>query len=396
MKILIISPYFPYPTTHGGKVRIFNIIKYFYKKGYQITLASFPPVPKKDSHFFRYMKKFCKNIEELPSNDSIIPTYKIFFSKFPSFYIKYISKKAGEKIDRIIEKNKFDIIQIEYTYGGLSILKKYPILTSLMLHEIEYETTKRKIKNAGFLKKFYWHFQNIKIKNIEKSILRYPDICFVCSKIDRDYAKALCSDIDVDIIPNGVDTEYNKFSDKEPSFKNSLIFTGAMDTIPNQDGIMFFVREIMPLIEKKIPDIRVTVAGSNPQEKIKNLEYIYKNITVTGYVKDIRKYIYASTVFIAPLRIGGGTRLKILEAMALGRPVVSTSVGCEGLEVENKKNIFIADEPEKFAEYIIKLLKDKRLRRKIAKNGRRLIEKKYRWDKIVNKLDKIYQKLVNK
>ncbi|HVP35643.1 MAG TPA: glycosyltransferase family 4 protein [Terriglobales bacterium] len=175
--------------------------------------------------------------------------------------------------------------------------------------------------------------------------------------------------------------------------ENKLIFVGNFNFKPTLDGLIYFLKNIMPLLKKEIPKLEIKIVGPYPEKKLKFWKN-EKNLLFTGYVVDVRPYIWESTVEIIPLRIASGVRLKILEGMALGKPMVSTSIGCEGLEVIDNQHLFIADSPVEFAKKTVKLLESPDLRKKFSENSRRLVEQKYNWREIVKNLERIYLQLV--
>jgi glycosyltransferase involved in cell wall biosynthesis len=207
---------------------------------------------------------------------------------------------------------------------------------------------------------------------------------------DKEVIKKYVSGMKIEVIPNGVDTSYFKPAPTN-SIEKALVFTGTMDYYPNVDGMAFFIREILPIILKEEPDLKLYIVGKNPPSQMKKFEN--SNIVITGFVNDIRPFVQRAAVYVVPLRVGGGTRLKILEAMAMEKPVVSTPIGCEGLEVEDEKNILIASDPHSFASYVLKLLRDATLRMRLGREGRQLVESKYDWLSISEKLESFYDRL---
>ena len=173
-----------------------------------------------------------------------------------------------------------------------------------------------------------------------------------------------------------------------------LIYIGSMDWYPNEDAVTFFAEDILPLIQKSVPDVKFTIVGGNPSERVQQLAH-EEGIEVTGRVPEIKPYFDEATIFVVPLRIGSGTRLKILEALAMGKAVVSTTVGAEGLSLQNRDEIIIADEPVAFAEEVVHLLTIPSLRREIGENGRKRVEQDYDWRNIGEKLVGIYQSVVS-
>jgi glycosyltransferase involved in cell wall biosynthesis len=197
------------------------------------------------------------------------------------------------------------------------------------------------------------------------------------SEVDRSLVLRENPNLNVDVIPNGVDTKDYQMLPYEETTSN-IIFVGDMGYLPNVDAIQFFHKEILPHIQGIIPNVEIWVVGIDPPDVLKQLEG--KTVHVTGRVEDVRLYYQRSNICVIPLRAGGGTRLKILEAMALGRPVVSTTIGCEGLEVIDGEHIFIADDPKEFAKKTLLLLTNQQIRKQIIQNARHLVETHYDWD----------------
>jgi glycosyltransferase involved in cell wall biosynthesis len=186
-------------------------------------------------------------------------------------------------------------------------------------------------------------------------------------------------DTPIRVVPNGVDTEFFRLG-TEAERPLELLFTGAMNYAPNADGVAHFCAEILPRIRAVVPDVSLSVVGRDPPPRIQSLAR--GGVTITGTVPDVRPWMNRAAVFVVPLRVGGGTRLKILEALASGRAVVSTSLGCEGLDVKHGDNILVADTPAAFADAVVRCLRDPGLRRELGARGRALVEQRYRWDAI--------------
>ena len=215
----------------------------------------------------------------------------------------------------------------------------------------------------------------------------------VVSDVDRQRLLRMVPDAKfVEVVPNGVDL--SSFTVNANS-KNPyvIIFTGYLKYGANMEGLRHFKNEIFPLIRKMIPDAKLRVTGDTSEADLRDLQ-TDRNIEFTGYLNDIRPAIASSSVSIAPLKVGGGTRLKILEAMALGTPVVSTTVGAEGIECKDGKDIFIADEPKEFARKVVLLMQNRELAFQIARNARRLVEQKYGWKSIAEKMNYLIEGVV--
>lgn len=175
---------------------------------------------------------------------------------------------------------------------------------------------------------------------------------------------------------------------------NSLVFTGSMDWLPNEDGILYFADAIFPLIKQQCPEISLEVVGRKPSRKLQSLAEADRRIRLTGWVDDIRPFLARGSICVVPLRIGGGTRLKIFEAMAMGKAVVSTTVGAEGLPVESGANVILADAPKDFAESVISLLRDPNQRKRLGAAARTLVEEKYSWRSVAESFARTLQEVI--
>jgi len=214
--------------------------------------------------------------------------------------------------------------------------------------------------------------------------------CITVSEADRRLLRTVNPRLQVDVVANGVDTKVYQPLPQEGT-SPSLLFIGKMSYRPNGDAVLYFCREILPRIRRMIGEVEMWIVGKDPLPEVRQLNG--DGVYVTGRVDDVVPYYSRSTACVVPLRAGGGTRLKILEAMALGRPVVSTSVGAEGLDVVDGEHLLIADSPEQFAEKTVRLLTDRALYQRITTNARQLVVTRYDWDAIAGQLMQIYAEM---
>jgi glycosyltransferase involved in cell wall biosynthesis len=210
------------------------------------------------------------------------------------------------------------------------------------------------------------------------------------TEFDRQLLRRFNQNLAVSLVPNGVDTDYFEFRPPPKSESPSIVFVGSMNYQPNIDGMRYFVDEIYPYLQKQNPHLMTYVVGRDPTPEVKRMGE-GDHLIVTGTVEDIRHYLYRSTLSICPIRIGGGTRLKILESMAAGRPVVSTSAGADGLPCDHGVNILLSDRPEEFADHVSTLISDADLCQRLATNGRRFVEDHFHWASISRKLLLTYE-----
>jgi glycosyltransferase involved in cell wall biosynthesis len=220
------------------------------------------------------------------------------------------------------------------------------------------------------------------------------DCCVVVSEKDKYLLREMGVKNNLAVVPNGTDTTFFKPMGRN-KIDNSVLWLGHMDVHTNRDAVLYFWREIFPLLQKQYPQVRMVFVGSSPPKEIADASRKNGNIKVTGFVDDVRPYMDEAAVLVVPLRIGSGTRLKILDAMAMGKAIVSTSVGCEGLQVADGENMLIADDPAAFTHKVIKLLHDDNLRFTLGKNARKVAEN-YDWASIMDKQDWIYQSVIER
>lgn len=392
MRILQISPRVPYPLTDGGKIGIYNIVKYLTLRGHNITLVCFNDEINK----YPELEKYCKLIIiRKKTKTTYLGLFLNLFSSIPYGISKYHSAITKNKIYDLVKKNKYDIVHLDHlhtAYYGVFIKNNFNLPVVLREHNIENMIMKRFNKNQkNIFIKSYAYLQYKKLYRYESNICEIFNRCLMITKNDEKILKMMNSNIKTSVIPAGVDTSYfYPINIKEEEY--SLVSVASMNWLPNIEAIEWFYKEVLPLIKKKVQKIRLYIVGINPPNNIKSLAN--NNVIVTGFVKDVREYIAKGQVFIVPLRTGSGMRIKILNALAMGKAIISTSIGCEGIEVTDCRNIYIADTKEKFAEKILYLLNSKNERRRIGENGLKLVKEKYQWEKIAENIEIEYIKII--
>jgi glycosyltransferase involved in cell wall biosynthesis len=231
------------------------------------------------------------------------------------------------------------------------------------------------------------------MRSAERHYVRLADHVLAVSENDRSYFATYAEPGKITVIPTGVDTDY--FQPAAEAVRNDImVFTGSMDWLPNEDAIEYFAESILPRIRTEIPTATLRVVGRRPSQRLRALASQTPGLEIVGEVPDIRPHVHNASVFVVPLRIGGGTRIKIFEAMAMGRVVVSTAVGAEGLPVRHNENIILADKPEDFAGQIVELLRNPLLRTRISRAARALVEENYSWRSVARVFDTVFQRVV--
>jgi len=413
MKILFLISQLPYPPDTGAKIRSFNLIKAL-AKAHSITLVTYGAREVE-------MEKI-RRLAELPVKITLVPmgngnpymlAFRNLFSRYPYSVDKYYSAGMAGEVAKLLESEEFDLIHCDSLQMSRNVLKFKHIPKIMTEHNIESQILERVAYNeTNIFKRLYFYIQYLKLRRYEVFACRQFDRMIAVSEEDKRYLARFIPENHISIVPNGVDTEFfspQPTTHNPPSRKFSLIYTGSMDWQPNDDAMIYFIRDVYPLIKERLskseiarndenssPQITLTIVGRDPSSALQKLALSDRSIKVTGRVEDVRPYVANSPVFIVPLRIGGGSRLKILEAMAMGKAVVSTSIGCEGLEVTDKKNIIIADKPGDFADAVTFLLRDREYAGRLGKAGRKLVEERYDWKIVSNKLDEAWDGVMSR
>ena len=403
MNILYITPRLPYPLDTGAKIRTFHLIKNV-SKFHSVTLLSFYE-KQEELDYIPKLQEYCKEIIPIlnRSTHGIHLLGRLALSlidTLPFCVAKYTSESMRYELERLLKGRKFDVVHFDHLHMGQYLSSIDGLPTVVDGHNVEYRIWQRYWQKEGNpAKKAYIGQQARKLKKFEAKICQNASLYTTVSEMDRSEVLSIASKAKVAVIPNGVDTNYfhptsyNLSPTASNLQPNSLVFVGSMDWLPNDDAMTYFCQEIFPLIEKEIPDVKLYIVGRNPSSRLSR--YQKQNIIITGLVPDVQPYMAKAAVSIAPIRIGGGTRLKILEAMAMKKPVISTSVGAEGIETTPGKDIIIADDPIDFAKGVIHILKNPELGEKLGENGRKLVKEKYEWEIIGKKLSMIYEDLIN-
>ena len=394
MRILHLYPYLPTPPTFGGALRIYNILKHL-SRHHDVTVGGYSEFG--DENLFR------KEFPELENKMLFIKRTKVKYRRLLQLYALCTShsywyhwaqsKKLETEVNRLLSRQRFDVILSEFASMGHFNLETDAVKI-LDAHNVEYDNFRRmsRMNYSPIRKKFYTREYERSFRE-EVSVFKRHDAIFTTSSRDGEIIKKDAPGPRQFVIPNGVDTEFFKprKSEKEPF---SIVFTGSMKYVPNYDGMIYFLEEIFPEIKKEIPQAKIYIIGSGPPQVL--MKYQSDSVIITGFVDDVRPYIDRASVFVVPLRMGSGTRLKVVEALSMKKPVVSTSIGCEGIEVDNEEHLMIRDDPNAFSEAVLELFKSGKLRKRLITNGYDLVKEKYDWDVIGDSIDEALQKLQSK
>ncbi len=306
-------------------------------------------------------------------------------SDLPYALQKYVSPEMREAIERITISGAFDVIVCDFLTPAVNLPENLNVPTLLFQHNVEAMIWCRHFEiSKGIFKKAFTKMQWRRMTEYEGKACRRFDRVIAVSKDDAEIIRHEYQVENVSDVPTGVDTEYFTPNGDVKKDEFNLVFTGSMDWLPNEDAIRWFTEEILPLIRRQFPQISLTVVGRNPFPSLIEISKRDPSIVVTGRVPDVRPFMNAASVYIVPIRIGGGTRLKIYEAMAMELPVVSTTIGAEGLTVEDGREIIIGDDPSEFADDVVKLLKNKQAAKIIGDQGAAAVRNRFNWKNVAD------------
>lgn len=393
MKILHLMPYCPVPPTFGGALRIYHLLKNL-AEYHEVTVATYGTEHDRKAMIESFGGKL-RAIHMIPSQWTThyrrIGQLYALCTNHSFFHLLVNRTEMQRLIDRVLAEEEFDIVQTEFPMMGAFRLDTDAVRV-LDAHNVEYENFRRMwLHTRSPLRKAHYYREYKKLYDEEIAACKKQDAMFVTSQQDREIFDTVVPSIPKFIIPNGVDTSYfHPFN--APPEEHSLVFTGMMAYTPNYDGMVHFLDAIFPLILKQVPDAKIYIVGSRPPREL--LRRVSSNVIVTGYVEDVRLFVARSSVYVVPLRMGSGTRLKVLEAMAMKKPIVTTSIGCEGIDVVHGENVFIEDEPTLFAKRVVQLFRDASLRQRLVERGYEFVRSQYEWSLITQTIEQVYTALV--
>jgi glycosyltransferase involved in cell wall biosynthesis len=422
-RLLFLTPQVPYPPHQGTTIRNYNLIANL-AGDYEIHLLCFRQ-PKDEPPDNSPLPRYCSVVESVPapSRSTFRRAVTTLVSPSPDMALRLNSGVFQTQLGMLLERHRYDVVQIEgiemAPYGLW--LANHPLWRSARLKEVRpeipigrprlvfddhnaeyvlqqraWETDQRKVRrwHAALYSYIQWH----KLRRYEKQICQQSDRVIAVSDADRRALLALDPSLNVTVVPNGVDLNYYAAYCPERDLQrpdygpNALVFTGKMDFRPNIDAVTWFAQDVLPSIRQRVPDAHFVIVGKEPHARVLALAED-PAVTVTGWVPDIRSYIGAASVYVVPLRMGGGTRLKLLEAMAMNRAVVTTHLGSEGFPLEDAGAVAFGDDAESFARVAVELLQDPARRERMGQAARQFVEARYGWGAIVPELQAVYEEL---
>ena len=394
MKILMLTPYLPFPDSSGGQIRSYNLIKDLSKK-HDITLFS---LIKDDSEkkYVSELEKYCKKVRVFKRSKSPWTLRNILltgFGPYPFLVIRNLSPVEREAVKEEINKVKYDLIHAETFYVMPHIPKtKIPIL--LVEQTIEYLVYKHYVQGIkNILLQLMLSIDVAKLRFWETSFWKKADGVVAVSDVDKTEMRKLVPNLEVGLVPNGVNLNFFKVKTSWTSKNPRMLFVANFKWLQNVEAAKILLDEVFPLVYKVDPNVRVWIVGQHIPAEIKSRKS--ENILIDDLREDdqegIRNAYFEASVFVSPLKGPGGTRLKHFGAMAANLPLITTTVGAEGLGAKDNKEVIVEDDPQSIADAVLKVLAEPGVAATIAKNARDLVERRYSWYKMSVYLDRIYE-----
>lgn len=401
MNILWLNAGLLLPLDKGGKLRTWHLMRHLAAR-HDITYLSFSD-PTQTAEHRAGMREVCSRLETVPRSDLAKGTLKFYadaaryvVDPVPYAVAKYRSAAYRARMTELLRTGDFDAVVCDFLPPLINMPDRLPCPSILFTHNVEAEIWRRHAEMAANpISKRLLTQQWQRMLRFEGEAIARFDLVLAVSETDsqtfhRLYPGALRGPVHV--IQTGVDTQYFTPMPEHSVRPAHLVFTGSMDWLPNEDGMVYFVKEILPRIRRAEPAATLSIIGRSPTPAVRRLGEA-PGVEVTGSVDDVRPHVAAGSVYVVPLRIGGGTRLKIFEAMSMAKPVVSTTIGAEGLPVTGGADILLADDAAAFADAVVRLIRDQDERRQIETAARKLVVERYDWSAVAQDFEDAFARV---
>lgn len=396
MKILMLTPYLPYPPSEGGQVRSYNLIKLL-SKHHEITLVSFTREHNVQAHI-NHMKKYCREVIVFKRGKTwtLKNVLRAGFSPYPFLVSIYFSPKIKQRLAQELQRSEYDLIHAETFYvmpflpkNNLpTVLVEQTIMSSIFSHHVRTES-------RLWFRPFQW-LDVQKIKFWERHFWKKADRVVAVSQEDAQIMKSIVPRLTVDVVPNGVGEDFSNLP-KKIHFNHTILYMANYKWIQNWEAVELLAKKVFPKVKKEIKDAKLLIAGQYPTPQVKSLRgggVEIRELKDDDFKGVVNSYL-KSGLMVAPMYARGGSRLKILAAMASMVPVVTTPVGAEGYGAKAGESILIGRTNEELAQKAVQVFKDRKLYNRIAKNARRLVDEKFSWEPIAEKLESIYAEIIH-
>jgi glycosyltransferase involved in cell wall biosynthesis len=394
MRVLIVSAQFPFPPRFGFAIRAYQLARQVATR-HDVTLLSYAS-PDERGNVALLRQEITVETVERPARlrgAKRLAQLASLASPTPYACRAIRSRKLQQSLNDLCAREPFDLIQLESSLlCTFSLPEDVPVVVDE--HNIEYEVFERvQAVERTRLRRWFNRLEQERFRRFEQHSWNHVSGCIVTSERERVIVRAHAPQTPTAVVPNGVDLDYFRPSAREPE-PQTLVFNGLLQYRPNLDAAYHLVAEIWPLVLLRTPGARLTIVGRGDATDLRRLER--PSVTVTGEVPDIRPYLERAAVVAVPIRMGGGSRLKVVEGLALGKPMVSTTLGCEGVSVSPNEHLVIADSATTFADAVVRLFESPRRARELGLAGRALMQREYSWDAAAEQLEALYREVLPK
>jgi len=393
MKILVVCPKIPFPLTDGGRRAVYHTLAVLAGRGHEIALACFAESDDRTS--IEALEKICTLHPAFRSTRiTFAAAFISLFRSTPFLVARFQDRKHLQVVLEIV-RSGVDLVQVEgvhAAYYGIEIKKRFSVPVLLRHHHLASVNLAEFIPHhPNILARLFLRLEMFKMRKYERSISRFYDRFFLYTREDETALHQLAPAAPTCVIPAGVDTGSFRPGDVKEE-QDSILWIGSLQWPPNQDSFFWFYDVVFPLILKEHPSAILSVAGSNPPQRILRLKH--PNLRILGFVDDVKPVMHRASVCVVPLRAGSGIRIKLLEMFAMRKAVVSTTLGCEGLDVRDDVHLKIADTAEEFALAVVALLKNPEKRSMLGMAALNHVREHFTWDAVVDRYEEVYQELL--
>jgi glycosyltransferase involved in cell wall biosynthesis len=397
LKILFLTNRSPYPIKDGQSRRTYNILKGLARRHEVHLLSLFESAEEAAPESVEHLKSFCRQVEMFPaprktlSLGMVVRLLRSLLSTEPYTIWRHYSRSHVDRVRMRLEATPFDVVHCDILPLAYCIRDLRSPFRTLTDHDVSYVKANRLAAQArNPLLKLFLYLEALKLKRLESRIFATLDLGIAVSDLDRKHLERLCPGGRFAVVENGVDTQafVPNPNAVEP---NALVWVGGFHHYPNCEAVRYFLEKIHPLIKQEEVETRLYVVGSGIPEWLRRLAISDPSIVLTGYVDDPLPYIQRAAVFVVPVLSGGGTKLKVLEAMAAGKGIVSTPIGVEGIEGKDQEHFIVANGPEAFSSGVVSLLRNRAFRERLGASARKRATEKYDWEAICEGMNMIYR-----
>lgn len=402
MRVLWIKTELLHPVDKGGRIRTYQMLREL-KVHHRVTYLTLDDGTASSDAIAR-ATEYCDEVIRVPFRTASKRTPRFWlelvrnvFSGLPYAIAKYRVPALTRALRARVARGDIDVVLCDFLFPSINVPSDLDVPVILFEHNVEAAIWERHTQVAGSpLKRRYMAEQWRRMRRFEGDECRRLDHVIAvsaedCRQLEREYGLAEVSEV-----PTGVDTEFFRPSAGVERTPHEMVFTGSMDWLPNEDGIIWFCDEILPRIRREIPDATLTIVGRSPSRPVLDLAERHDRVEVTGSVPDVRPYMERASVFVVPLRIGGGTRLKVYEAMGMEIPIVSTTIGAEGLPVRDGHDLLLADDPDTFAATVVRLMRAPESGRGLARTAAARVRAEFAWREVAARFATLCERAVDR